>query len=88
MNSTVLQSVDLDNSNKWITDIIIVVFIVYMSLVGLIFICCCFKPCLRGIFLCIYDWSSFTSKEKIVKIINNESPNKIIDLNAVVVVLV
>jgi hypothetical protein len=85
MNSTVLHSVDLDNSDKWITDIIIGAFIVYMSFVGLIFICCCFKPCLRGIILCIYDSSIFRSKKKIVEIITIESPNKIIDLSAVVV---
>lgn len=85
MNSTVVNSADFNNSDKWITDIIITVFIVYMSLVGLIFICCCFKPCLRGIFLYIYDRSSFTSKKKIIEIITNESPNKIVDFSAVIV---
>ncbi len=85
MNSTVVNSVDIDGSENHITAVVITAFIVYMSVVALVFVCCCCKPCLRGIFLCIYDRTTFSSKKKIVKIISNESPNKIIDLSAVIV---
>jgi len=83
MNSTIVESSDFDSSGNQITNIIIIVFIVYMSVVALIFVCCCCKPCLRGIFLCIYDRTTISSKKKVVRIISNESPNKIIDLSAV-----
>jgi hypothetical protein len=85
MNSTVVKSIDFDSSENHITAVFITAFIVYMSVVALVFVCCCCKPCLRGIFLCIYDRAIFSSKKKVVKIISNDSPNRIVDLSAVIV---
>jgi len=85
MNSTLVKSNDYNSSINMVSDTIILAFIIYMSFVGLIFICCCCKPCLRGIFLCIYNRSSFDSHKKVVKVISNDSQNKVIDLNAVII---
>ena len=64
MNSTVVKSIDIDGSENHITAVFITAFIVYMSVVALVFVCCFCKPCLRGIFLCIYDRTTISSKKK------------------------
>lgn len=91
MNST--NILDGDTSN--IGYIISVTFIAYMSVVVFIFVLCCCKPCIKILCLCRYkgmdddyyycDCNCWKKKKKILQIINNDNPNKVISLEAVII---
>lgn len=87
MNSTsTTVSEILQGDKSHFTYIILVCFITYFSVIGFICVCaCCCKPCIK---VCFSEVSrKLSPKKKLITIVNNENPNKIVNLEAVIVSL-
>jgi len=77
----------MDNTSS-ISYYIIVGYISYMAIVAFIFFClCCCKDCVRCIiiYMCSSSSSLPKNKKEIITMISNDSFNKIVDLNEVIV---